>query len=162
MPRTISDGRDFQRDGSPPSESRSQQYGVTTLHGISSVLIARCILYIPLMFDPRWLRGFQYSYGRHRGTPRPYTSSHRSSNARIIKPETCPKNFAEIAACRGFAKAKTISYLTRVDSFPSEAFVPGSNLQVVSRVLNRGVEEDATALQEWMVLVPESGAQHEG
>ena len=111
------------------------------------IIIARSILYIPLhdVFDPRWLRGF-HLHGRHRGSPRPYTSSHRSSNALIIKPETCPKNFAEMATCRGFAKAKMISYLTRVDSFPSEAFTTGSNLQVVSRVLNRGVEDDATAL----------------
>jgi len=127
------------------------------------IIIARCILYIPPhdVFDPRWLRGF-HLHGRHRGSPRPYTSSHRSSNALIIKPETCPKNFAEMATCRGFAKAKMISYLTRVDSFPLEAFTTGSNFQVVSRVLNRGVEDDATALREWIMLVPESGAYHKG
>jgi len=52
VPRIILDGRVFQQDVSPLSESRSRQYGVTTSHGIFSVLIARCILYIPLAFDP--------------------------------------------------------------------------------------------------------------
>lgn len=66
-----------------------------------------------------------------------------------------------MAACRGFANAKAISYLTIVDPFPPEAFVAGSNFQLVSRVLNRGVEEDATALREWMLLVLEGGAHHE-
>ena len=150
MPQAISDGRVFQQDVSPPSESRSQQYGVTASYGIFSVLIV-CSNSI---FCRRSISdGYEgLTHGRHRGTPRPYTSSHRSSNARIIKPETCPKNFAEMAACKGFANAKAIWYLTRVDSFPPEAFATGSNFQVVSRVLKRGVEEDATALREWMAV----------
>lgn len=91
-----------------------------------------------LTYGLQSLRGF-HLWTLSWDTARPYTSSHRSSNARIINPETCPKNFAEIAACKGFAKAKAISYLTRVDSFPPEAFAAGSNFQVVSSDLNRGV-----------------------
>ena len=55
-----------------------------------------------------------------------------------------------------------MSYLTRVDSFPPEAFSTDSNFQVVSRVLNRGVEEDATALREQVVLIHRGGAHYEG
>lgn len=61
----------------------------------------------------------------------------------------------------GFTKAKAISYLTRVEPFPPEASPTGSNFQVVSSVLNKGVEEDATALREWVVLDHESGAHLE-
>ena len=99
-----------------------------------------------LTFDPGGYEGFTYE--RHRAPPRPYTSPHRSSNARIIRSETCPKNLAEMAAWRGFANANAMSYLTRVDPLRPVAFVAGSNPQVVSRVLNSGVEEDATALPE--------------
>jgi len=85
----------------------------------------------------------------------PYTSIHLSSNALIIKPDTCPKKVADAAACNGFANSYVKSYETSagpLELFGSRCVVwefeaALRNLQVVDKVLNSGVDDDATACQ---------------
>lgn len=79
--------------------------------------------------------------------------------------ETCPKNVAETVACIGFANAKARSRVTNVDSWSRdvreaklfadmscesdverrEEEDTGCKRQVVVKVLNSGVDDEATA-----------------
>jgi len=104
--------------------------------------------------------------------PGPYTSRQRSSKAFTISLDTCPKNAAETVACTGFENANARSSVMSVEPALCSSGIRMDGLwewrcpvlpwgqlgeadwkrHTVESVLNRGVEEEATACTDIRAL----------